>query len=164
MPSYSVSGKVKPKNPHILFYAVKHSHSSHWSKLKLVMKIKCPHDRTLILAWEQYSFMNTAQTYANIKISRIIALLQRSELIGLIWPLTKSPHYLKIILMLISSCLLINLHSFWKSSKQYFPWYWNVALSKCPCSCRNSILTLKGKNTLKGKSSSKEKFMASKLV
>lgn len=80
MPSYSVLGKVKPKKIHILFYVVRHSNSSHWSKLKLVMKIKCPHDRTLILTWEQYSFMNTAQTYASIKISRIIALLQRSEL------------------------------------------------------------------------------------
>lgn len=82
MTSYSVSGKVKPKKMHILFYVVRHSNSSHWSKLRLVMKIKCPHDRTLISAWEQYCFRNTAQTYANRKISRIIALLQRSELIG----------------------------------------------------------------------------------
>lgn len=78
----SVLGKVKPKKIYILFYVVRHSNSSHWSKLKVVMKTKCPHDRTLILAWEQYCFTNRAQTDANIKISRIIALLQRSEFVG----------------------------------------------------------------------------------
>lgn len=81
-PSYNVLGKAKPKKIHIPFYVVRNANSSHWSKLKLVMKTKCPHDRTLILAWEQYCFMNTAQTDANIKIARITALLQRSELIG----------------------------------------------------------------------------------